>query len=83
MSLLPHELVSLWRESVDTFGAADDGRLLFNESGGILGSTTCDRAWHEARELALSPGLVGPCRQPVRPAALGAVHLAERRRRSN
>lgn len=25
-----------------------------------MGSTTYDRAWHEARELALSPGLVGP-----------------------
>ncbi|WP_158821021.1 MULTISPECIES: tyrosine-type recombinase/integrase [unclassified Streptomyces] len=55
---LPHELVSLWRESVDTFGTADDGRLFFNEKGGIVGSTTYDRAWHEARELALSPGLV-------------------------
>ncbi|MEU6054017.1 tyrosine-type recombinase/integrase [Streptomyces xanthochromogenes] len=56
---LPHELVSLWRESVDTFGTADDGRLFFNEKGGIVESTTYDRAWHEARELALSPGLVG------------------------
>ncbi|MFD9334239.1 hypothetical protein ACFWBF_07430 [Streptomyces sp. NPDC060028] len=55
---LPHELVSLWRENVDTFGAADDGRLFFNEKGGIVGSTTYDRAWPEARELALSPGLV-------------------------
>ncbi|MEW1696913.1 site-specific integrase [Streptomyces sp. NPDC091278] len=53
----PHEPVSLWRESVDTFGTADDGRLFFNEKGGIVGSTTYDRAWHEARELALPPGL--------------------------
>ncbi|MFF4641400.1 tyrosine-type recombinase/integrase [Streptomyces sp. NPDC001389] len=55
---LPPELVSLWRESVDTFGTAGDGRLFFNEKGGIVGSTTYDRAWHEARELALPPGLV-------------------------
>ncbi|WP_327133611.1 site-specific integrase [Streptomyces sp. NBC_01343] len=55
---LPHELVSLRWESVDALGTADDGRLFFNEKGGIVGSTTYDRAWHEARELALSPGLV-------------------------
>lgn len=55
---LPHELVSLWRESVDTFGTADDGRLFFNEKGGVVGSTTYDRAWREARELALLAGLV-------------------------
>ncbi|MCQ9183726.1 tyrosine-type recombinase/integrase [Streptomyces sp. IBSBF 2953] len=55
---LPPELVSLWRESVHTFGAADDGRLFFNERGGILASSTYDRVWHEARELALPPGLL-------------------------
>ncbi|MFJ4869512.1 tyrosine-type recombinase/integrase [Streptomyces sp. NPDC088757] len=54
---LPPELVSLWRESADTFGTAGDGRLFFNEKGGIVGSTTYDRAWHEARELALPPDL--------------------------
>ncbi|WP_257003638.1 site-specific integrase [Streptomyces sp. SA15] len=55
---LPPELVALWRESVDTFGTADDGRLFFNERGGVLASSTYDRVWHEARELALPPGLL-------------------------
>jgi integrase len=55
---LPPELVALWRESVHTFGTADDGRLFFNERGGVLASSTYDRVWHEARELALPPGLL-------------------------
>ncbi len=55
---MPPELVSIWRESIDTFGAADDGRLFFNERGGIVGSSAYDRVWREARELALSPDLV-------------------------
>lgn len=82
---LPPELVRLWRESVDTFGTAEGGRLFFNEKGGIVGSSTYDRAWHEARELALPPGPggVAPRRPPLRPAALGPVHLAEHRRRSH
>ncbi len=56
--LLPPELVSLWRGSIDALGTADDGRPFFNEKGGMVGSTTYDRAWHVARELALPPGLV-------------------------
>ncbi|WP_308122078.1 tyrosine-type recombinase/integrase [Streptomyces sp. TRM70350] len=55
---LPPELVALWRESVDTFGTADDGRLFFNERGGVLAPSRYGRVWHGARELALSPGLV-------------------------
>lgn len=55
---LPPELVALWRDSLDTFGTADDGRLFFNEHGGIVGSSTYDGVWHEARELALPPDLV-------------------------
>ncbi|MER5752608.1 site-specific integrase [Streptomyces sp. NPDC002088] len=55
---LPPELVALWRASIDAFGTADDGRLFFNERGGIVGSSTYDRAWHEARELGLPPDLV-------------------------
>ncbi|MFE7836714.1 tyrosine-type recombinase/integrase [Streptomyces sp. NPDC057474] len=54
---LPPELVALWRDSLDTFGTADDGRLFFNEHGGVVGSSTYDGAWHEARELALPPDL--------------------------
>lgn len=55
---LPPELVELWKWSADTFGTADDGRLFFNERGGIVASTTYDRVWHEARELGLPSDLV-------------------------
>jgi integrase len=55
---LPPQLVGIWRQSLDTFGTADDGRLFFNERRGIVGATAYDRAWHEARRLALPPPLV-------------------------
>ncbi|MEV0125839.1 site-specific integrase [Streptomyces sp. NPDC050703] len=55
---LPPELVMLWRDSIDTFGTADDGRLFFNERGGIVAAGTYGRVWHEARHLALPPELV-------------------------
>ncbi|MHA4818281.1 hypothetical protein ACXZ65_28440 [Streptomyces aculeolatus] len=45
------------RYSIDTFGVADDGRIFFNERGGLVGSTTYWRAWREARELGLPPVL--------------------------
>lgn len=51
-------LVAMWRESIHAFGTASDGRLLFNERGGILASSTYDRVWREARELALPSDLV-------------------------
>ena len=54
---LPPHLVALWRESVATFGTADDGRLFFTERGGILSYTTFHRVWHETRDLALPPAL--------------------------
>lgn len=56
---LPPELVALWRESVHTFATAEDGRLFFNERGGIVASGTYDRVWREARGLALPPDLLG------------------------
>ncbi len=52
---LPPHLVAIWRASIDTFGVADDGRMFFNERGGIVGSSTYCRAWREARTLALPP----------------------------
>ncbi|MEU6099010.1 hypothetical protein [Streptomyces sp. NPDC047079] len=55
---LPPILVSIWRDSIDTFGTADDGRLFFNERGGLVGSSTYSRVWSEARELGLPPELV-------------------------
>jgi integrase len=54
---LPPGLVAVLKESIDTFGVADDGRLFFNERGGIVGSSTYYRVWSEARELALAPEL--------------------------
>ncbi len=56
---LPPEPVKLWRESIHTFGTAEDGRLFFNEQGGIVGSSTCYRVWREARELASPPDVAG------------------------
>jgi integrase len=55
---LPPGLVAILKESVETFGVAEDGRLFFNERGGIVGSSTYYRVWSEARELALPPDLV-------------------------
>lgn len=55
---LPPPLVAIWRDSIDTFGTADDGRLFFNERGGLVGSSTYSRVWGEARELGLPPELV-------------------------
>ncbi|MFZ3500374.1 tyrosine-type recombinase/integrase [Streptomyces sp. 5.8] len=52
---LPPQLVTLWRESVTTFGTADDGRLFFSERGGILSYTAYHYVWREARALALPP----------------------------
>ncbi|MFI0260923.1 tyrosine-type recombinase/integrase [Streptomyces sp. NPDC017056] len=52
---LPPHLVAIWRESIAAFGIAEDGRLFFNERGGIVGSTTYYRVWEEARTLALPP----------------------------
>lgn len=54
---LPPHLVTLWRESVTTFGTAGDGRLFFSERGGILSYTAYHYVWREARALALSRAL--------------------------
>jgi integrase len=54
---LPPGLVAIWKQSIRTFGVADDGRLFFNERGGIVGSSTYYRVWSEAREFALPPDL--------------------------
>lgn len=54
---LPPILVAIWRDGIDTFGTADDGRLFFNERGGLVGSSTYSRVWGEAREFGLPPEL--------------------------
>jgi integrase len=50
--------VAILKEGIRTHGVAEDGRLFFNERRGVLGSSTYDRVWHEARDLALPPHLV-------------------------
>ncbi|MCX4528112.1 site-specific integrase [Streptomyces sp. NBC_01551] len=52
---IPPVLVSLLRDHVEEFGTARDGRLFFNERGGLLGSSSYWRVWQEARVLALPP----------------------------
>ncbi|MFC4034674.1 hypothetical protein ACFO3J_24840 [Streptomyces polygonati] len=54
---LPPSLVAIWRDSVQTHGTAQDGRLFFTEHGNIVGYTIVHRAWNEARALALPPEL--------------------------
>jgi hypothetical protein len=49
--------VAIWRDGVQTFGTAQDGRLFFTERGNIVGYTICHRVWKEARALALPPAL--------------------------
>ncbi|GHF12267.1 site-specific integrase [Streptomyces griseoluteus] len=52
---VPPQLVAILRQHLDTFGAAEDGRLFTNERGGVVGSSTYYRVWQEARALALPP----------------------------
>ncbi|MEU1622013.1 site-specific integrase [Streptomyces sp. NPDC005722] len=54
---IPPQLVAIFREHIDTFGVADDGRLFFSEGGGVVSSSSYYRAWQEARLLALSPAV--------------------------
>ncbi|MFF0482709.1 tyrosine-type recombinase/integrase [Streptomyces sp. NPDC004435] len=55
---LPPVLVWMLLDGIETFGVADDGRLFFNERGGVVGSSTYGRVWSEAREFGLPPELV-------------------------
>ncbi|MFG2774504.1 tyrosine-type recombinase/integrase [Streptomyces sp. NPDC048350] len=55
---VPPQLVSIFREHIEAFGTADDGRLFFSENGGVVSSSTYYRAWQEARMLALPPAVV-------------------------
>ncbi|MGI5252516.1 tyrosine-type recombinase/integrase [Actinacidiphila glaucinigra] len=54
---IPPQLVAIFREHLDTFGAAGDGRLFFSEGGGVVSSSSYYRAWQEARLLALPPAV--------------------------
>lgn len=55
---IPPQLVTIFREHIETFGTVDDGRLFFSESGGVVSSSTYYRVWQEARTLALPPAVV-------------------------
>ncbi|MEV0093365.1 site-specific integrase [Streptomyces sp. NPDC050738] len=55
---IPPQLVAIYRQHLDTFGTADDGRLFTNERGGVVGGSTYSRVWREARVLALPPAAV-------------------------
>lgn len=55
---IPPQLVDIYREHLETFGAAKDGRLFTNERGGVVGASTYSRVWREARLLALPPAVV-------------------------
>ncbi|SCD70271.1 hypothetical protein GA0115240_120418 [Streptomyces sp. DvalAA-14] len=55
---LPPQLVTIWRQSVDTFGTAADGRMFFTERGRVLGSSGYCTTLRDARILALPPDLV-------------------------
>ncbi|WP_019544997.1 tyrosine-type recombinase/integrase [Streptomyces sulphureus] len=52
---VPPQLVRTVRKHVEEFGTAEDGRLFFNERGGVIGSSSYSRTWEEARALALTP----------------------------
>ncbi|MGW1022847.1 tyrosine-type recombinase/integrase [Streptomyces sp. NPDC002577] len=52
---IPPQLVAAFREHLDTFGTAEDGRLFFSEKGAVVPSSTYYRVWQEARLLALPP----------------------------
>ncbi|GAA4997485.1 tyrosine-type recombinase/integrase [Yinghuangia aomiensis] len=51
---IPPVLVAYLRAHLDEFGTATDGRVFGNERGGLVGSSTYDRVWHEARMYALT-----------------------------
>lgn len=52
---IPPILVRIIKEHIAEFGVAKDGRIVFNERGGVPVSTTYTRVWREARELAFTP----------------------------
>ncbi|MER5179857.1 site-specific integrase [Streptomyces sp. NPDC002896] len=54
---IPPQLVAAFREHLDTFGTAEDGRLFFSEKGAVVPSSTYYRVWQEARLLALPPAV--------------------------
>ncbi|MFI8400919.1 tyrosine-type recombinase/integrase [Streptomyces sp. NPDC085463] len=55
---IPPILVTMLRAHIAEFGTAQDGRLFANERGGVLGTSSYWRVWHEARPLALPPSKV-------------------------
>ncbi len=54
---IPPILVAILRAHIQRFGVGPDGRLFRSPNGGVVGSTTYNRVWDEARTYALSPAL--------------------------
>jgi integrase len=55
---IPPELVTILRQHLDTYGAADDGRLFRTSTGGHVTPSAYDRAWDAARRYGLTPEAV-------------------------
>ncbi|MFI2908957.1 hypothetical protein ACG2OD_11985 [Streptomyces sp. PDY-4] len=56
---IPPLLVAMLHAHVQEFGTAKDGRLFQNERGGLLGTSSYQRVWQEARSYALPTGQGG------------------------
>ncbi|MDW4904581.1 site-specific integrase [Streptomyces sp. ADMS] len=52
---IPPVLVAMLRAHLKEFGTAADGRLFQNERGGLVGTSSYWRVWHEARPYAFPP----------------------------
>jgi integrase len=55
--VVPPLLGGMLRKHLRAFGTAPDGRLFRGARGGMLSESVYGRAWHAARQAALSPGL--------------------------
>ncbi|GHC47006.1 hypothetical protein [Streptomyces flavofungini] len=53
--LIPPPLAAGLRAHLKEFGTAKDGRLLTNERGGLVGTSSYWRVWQEARPYAFPP----------------------------
>ncbi|MBB4917402.1 tyrosine-type recombinase/integrase [Streptosporangium saharense] len=49
------ELVAILRDHLKSFGTGPDGRVFFGVEGKVLATSTINRIWGKARQLALSP----------------------------
>jgi integrase len=52
---IPPVLVRILRDHLACYGVGPDGRLFRSPNGGVVGSSTYNRVWDEARTYALTP----------------------------